>query len=102
MDWVAVETLGLRWEDNTKRQLAYRNCNLSNHKDDDDGYCNLQGIGQDTLANTGKQQKPVRPDYCREVDCNPLKDNDTQALKWLPMCSWNELAMELTSPQFRI
>jgi len=94
--WWAVETLGCRWLENTERQMALRNCDLSDD-DDDDGNGNSTGGGQDKTANTGKGKGPVRPDQRGEDDDNLSEDNDTRALEWLPMCSRKELATELVS-----
>ena len=95
--WWAVETLGHRWLENTERQMALWNRDLSDDEDDDDGNGNSTGGGQDKRANTGKGKEPVRPDQRGEDDDNPSEDDDTRALEWLPMCSRNELATELVS-----
>jgi hypothetical protein len=94
--WWTVETVGRRWLENTKRQLALLNCGLSNDDDDDDNG-NSMGGGQDKIGNTGKGKEPVRPDQCGEDDNNPSEDDDTRALGWLPMCSRKELETELVS-----
>jgi len=53
------------------------------------------GGGQDKGANTGGGKEPVWPDQWGEDDDNPSEDNDTRALKWLPMYSGKELVMEI-------
>jgi len=95
--WWAVETLGGQWRENTERQIALWNCDLSDDQDDDDGNGNSKGGGQDKRANTGKGKESVRPDQCGEDDDNLSEDDDTRTLEWLPMCSRKELAMELVS-----
>jgi hypothetical protein len=94
--WWAVETLGCRCLENTERQMALRNCDLSDDHDGD-GNGNSTGGGQDKRANTDKRKGPVRPDQRSEDDDNPSEDDDTRALEWLPMCSRKELATELVS-----
>jgi len=56
--WWAVETLGHRWLENTERQMALRNCNLSDD-DDDNGNGNSTGGGEEQRTNTGKGKEPV-------------------------------------------
>jgi hypothetical protein len=68
--WWAVETLGRRWLENTERQMALWNCDLSDD-DDDDSNGNSTGGGQEKRANTAKGKKPVRPDQPGEDDENP-------------------------------
>jgi hypothetical protein len=58
----AVETLGRRWLENTERQMALRNRNLSDDEDDDNGNGNSKGGGKDEEANTGKGKEPVQRD----------------------------------------
>jgi hypothetical protein len=96
--WWAVETLGHRWLENTERQMALRNRDLSNNEDDDDCNGNSKGGGQDEEANTSKGKEPVRQDQRGEDDDNPSEDYATRAPEWLPMCSRKELATELVSP----
>jgi len=100
--WWAVEILGLRWMENTELQMALRNCDLSDDKDDDDGNGNSKGGGQDKGANTGHGTEPVQPDQRGEDDDCPSEDDDTRAIEWLPMCSRKVLATELVSPLSRI
>ena len=76
--------------------MALQNCDLSNDTNDD-GNGNSTGGGQDKRANTGKGKDPGWPDQRGEHDDNPSEDNNTRALKWLPMCSQNKLGMELVS-----
>jgi len=96
--WWAVETLGRQWLGNSERQMALRNCDLSDDEDDDNGNGNSKGGGQDEGANTGKGKEPVQPDQRGEDDYNPSEDDDTRALELLPMCSRKELVTELVSP----
>jgi len=84
--WWAVETLGHRWLENTERQMVLWNHNLSDDEDDDGSTVNSKGNEQNKGANTGKGKEPVRLDQRGEDNDNPSKDNDTRALKWLPMC----------------
>ena len=94
--WWAVETLGRRWLENTERQMALRNCDLSDD-DNNNGNCNSMGGGEDKSAYTGQGKESGRPDQRGEDDDNPSKDDDTRALKWLPMCSRKEMATEHVS-----
>jgi len=75
--WWAVETLGRWWLENTERQMALQNCDLSDNEDDDDGNGNSKGCVQAKGANTGKRKEPVWPDQRGEDDDNPSEDDDT-------------------------
>jgi len=78
--------------------MALWNCDLSNDEDHDNGNGNVKGGGQDKGANTGEREEPVRPDQRWEEDDNLSEDNDTRALKWMPMGSRKEFATSLISP----
>jgi len=80
--WWAVATLGHRWLENTERQMALWNWDLSDDEDDDDGNGNLLGSGQVNRANTSKGKEPVRPDQRSGDDNNPAEDHDTRSLEW--------------------
>ena len=96
--WWAVETLGHRWRENTERQMARQNCDLSDGEDDDTSNSNLMGGGQDMGATTNKGQEPVRPDQCGGDDDHLSKDDDIRALELLPMCPWQESVTEFVIP----
>jgi len=98
----AVETLDRRWLESTERQMALRNCDLSDTEDDDDGNDYSKGGWQDDGGNLGQGKAPVRLDQRGEDDHNPSEDHDTGALKWLPVCSPNEFATLLVIPLSRI
>jgi len=97
--WWAVETLGRWWLENTEQQMALRHCDVSDDEHDDDGNGNSKGGGQHKGASTGKGKEPVRPDQRGEDDNDPSEDDDPRALESLRLCSRNELATELVSPQ---
>jgi hypothetical protein len=77
--------------------MALWNCNLSEDEHDANGIGNSTGSGQDIGATTSKAKEPIRPDQHGKDDNIPSEDDNTRAFKWLPICSQQELAMELVS-----
>jgi hypothetical protein len=78
-------------------QMVLWNCNRSEDEHVANPIGNSTGCGQDMEATTSKGREPIRPDQHGEDDDIPSEDDNTRALKWLPIWCKQELAMELVS-----
>jgi len=59
-------------------------------------------VGNTSEPTPGKCKEPDWPDQGSEDNDNQSEDDDTRALKWLTMCSTQELATEHVRPPFGI